>query len=148
MKFWMRAHRSVPMSQTLPLHGGCFFKTIESKLMFSTLRSLQVLAKFVVLPKDSCTALTSEFATKTFLPCVEQLDQGQVEEAGDKGPSQTRPKLVHPRDALNMSGSDWRTSPYRCYHFEKIDLGIMQCTPFRISTTCETRQSPTIEVSE
>jgi hypothetical protein len=35
-----------------------------------------------------------------------------------------------------------------CYRCLKIDLGIMQCTPLRISTTCETRQSPTIEVSE
>jgi hypothetical protein len=41
----------------------------------------------------------------------------------------------------NLSGRN-------CYCFVKIDLGIMQCTPLRISTTCETRQSPTIEVSE
>jgi hypothetical protein len=34
------------------------------------------------------------------------------------------------------------------YFFVKIDLGIMQCTPLRISTTWETRQSPTIDVSE
>ncbi len=27
----------------------------------------------------------------------------------------------------------------------KIDFGIMQCTPLRTSTTCDTRQSPTME---
>ena len=29
----------------------------------------------------------------------------------------------------------------------KIDFGIMQCTPLRMSTTCETRQSPAIDTS-
>src|SRR5439155_694178 len=29
-----------------------------------------------------------------------------------------------------------------------IDFGIMQCTPLRTSTICDTRQSPTIETSE
>ena len=29
--------------------------------------------------------------------------------------------------------------------FVKMDFGIMQCTPLRTSTTCETRQSPAIE---
>ena len=34
------------------------------------------------------------------------------------------------------------------YFFVKMDFGIMQCTPLRMSTTCDTRQSPIIEVSE
>src|SRR5947207_9284112 len=34
------------------------------------------------------------------------------------------------------------------YFFVNTDFGIMQCTPLRTSTTCETRQSPTIETSE
>src|ERR1700737_5017987 len=33
-----------------------------------------------------------------------------------------------------------------CHFFAKIDFGIIQCTPLRISTTLDTRQSPTIEV--
>jgi len=33
------------------------------------------------------------------------------------------------------------------YFFVKTDFGTMQCTPLRMSTTIETRQSPTIEAA-
>jgi len=36
----------------------------------------------------------------------------------------------------------------RYFFFVKTDLGTMQWTPLRISTTCVTRQSATIDVSE
>src|SRR5581483_3545672 len=47
------------------------------------------------------------------------------------------------RQPLALSG------PPPCDHFAvKMLFWIMQCTPLRTSTTCETRQSPTIDVSE
>jgi hypothetical protein len=42
----------------------------------------------------------------------------------------------------------WRTASEDRLYFLKMDLGIRQWTPLRMSTTWETRQSPTMEVSE
>jgi len=53
------------------------------------------------------------------------------------------------RAAVSASGAaKRRTARPLTYFFVNTDFGIMQCTPLRTSTTCETRQSPTIETSE
>ena len=52
------------------------------------------------------------------------------------------------RAAQSASGAtNRRTARTETYFFVKTDFGIMQCTPLRTSTTCETRQSPTMETS-
>ena len=43
---------------------------------------------------------------------------------------------------------DERAERYERFWPVKIDFGIMQCTPLRTSTTCETRQSPAIDTRE
>ena len=42
---------------------------------------------------------------------------------------------------------DQRPQHYERFWPVKSDFGIMQCTPLRISTTCETRQSPAIDTN-
>src|ERR1700722_19378637 len=54
--------------------------------------------------------------------------------------------LDHPLAVSRVAGKT--TSERPRYFLVKMDLGIMQWTPFRISTTWETRQSPMMEVSE
>ncbi len=53
------------------------------------------------------------------------------------------------RAAESASGATkLRTARPLAYFLVNTDFGIMQCTPLRTSTTCETRQSPTIDTSE
>ena len=66
-------------------------------------------------------------------------------------------EVVADRDSLRAAAGPGATqarerqdehSGHMHYFLVKIDFGIMQCTPLRTSTTCETRQSPTIDTSE
>jgi hypothetical protein len=54
-----------------------------------------------------------------------------------------------PPPHAGAAASRTRASARSTYDFlPKIDFGIMQCTPLRTSTTCDTRQSAAMELSE
>jgi len=65
------------------------------------------------------------------------------------GPLHAGAAVIPAATTAATSAPAWSARRMETYFLAvKIDLGIMQCTPFRTSTTWLTRQSPTIDTSE